>query len=163
YAFRDLTAERALEQVRQDLVATVSHELRTPLAAIFGSAVTLRRDDLDLEPDLARKLLDVIYEEASRLADIVNDLLLAGPLDGGTLLVNIERCDAVELARGVVEAARTHLPHDVTVQLEEAAESLAPVAADEGQLGQVLTNLVDNAVKYSPDGGEVRLRLEPVG
>jgi PAS domain S-box-containing protein len=163
YAFRDLTEERALEQVRQDLVATVSHELRTPLAAIFGSAVTLRRDDLELEPDLQRRLLDVIFEEASRLADIVNDLLLASQLDGGTLLVNIERCDAAELARGVVEAARTHLPDGVTVELDEAAASLAPVAADEGQLRQVLTNLVDNAVKYSPSGGEVRLRLEPNG
>src|SRR5262249_55571322 len=90
-------------------------------------------------------------------------LLLASQLDGGTLLVNIERCDAVELARRVIEAARTHVPDDVTVELEAAAESLAPVAADEGQLRQVLANLVDNAVKYSPGGGEVRLRLEPIG
>jgi PAS domain S-box-containing protein len=163
YAFRDLTAERTLEQVRQELVATVSHELRTPLAAIFGSAVTLRRDDLELEPDLQRKLLEVIHEESSRLADIVNDLLLASQLDAGTLLVNIERCDATELARGVVDAARTHLPENVTVVLDETAGPFAPVAADEGQLRQVLANLVDNAVKYSPDGGEVRLRLEPVG
>jgi PAS domain S-box-containing protein len=162
YAFRDLTEERALEQVRQDLVATVSHELRTPLAAIFGSAVTLRRDDLELEPDLHRRLLEIIHEEASRLADIVNDLLLASQLDGGTLLVNIERCDAAELAGRVVEAARTHLPEGVTVELEAAADPLPPVAADEGQLRQVLTNLVDNAVKYSPEGGEVRIRLEPL-
>ena len=162
YAFRDLTEERALEQIRQDFVATVSHELRTPLAAIYGSAVTLRREDLELEPPLQRKLLEIIHEESSRLADIVNDLLLASQLDAGSLGVNIERCDAAELARGVVEAARTHLPEQVTVELEEPAGPLAPVAADEGQLRQVLANLVDNAVKYSPEGGDVRIRLEPV-
>ena len=163
YAFRDLTAERALEQVRQELVATVSHELRTPLAAIYGSAVTLRREDIVLEPALQKKLLGVIHEESSRLAEIVNDLLLASQLDAGTLAVNIEHCDAAELARGVVDAARTHLPGGVTVELVEPEEPIAPVAADEGQLRQVLANLVDNAVKYSPGGGDVRIRLEPVG
>ena len=162
YAFRDLTEERALEQVRQELVATVSHELRTPLAAIFGSAVTLRREDLELEPPLQAKLLEGIHEESSRLAEIVNDLLLASQLDAGSLTVNIEHCDGAELARGVVEAARTHLPEGVTVELDEPIQTIAPVAADEGQLRQVLANLVDNAVKYSPEGGEVRIRLEPV-
>jgi PAS domain S-box-containing protein len=162
YAFRDLTEERALEQIRQEFVATVSHELRTPLAAIFGSAVTLRREDLILEPPLQQKLLEVIHEESSRLADIVNDLLLASQLDAGSLFVNIEHCDAADLARGVVEAARTHLPEGITLELEEPKELLPPVAADEGQLRQVLANLVDNAVKYSPGGGDVRITLEPV-
>ena len=162
YAFRDLTEERALEQIRQELVATVSHELRTPLAAIYGSAVTLRREDLALEPSLQNKLLEVIHEESSRLADIVNDLLLASQLDAGSLIVNIVHCDAVELARGVVDAARTHLPDGVMLELEEPKDQLPPVAADEGQLRQVLANLVDNAVKYSPGGGDVRITLEPV-
>ena len=162
YAFRDLTEERALEQIRQELVATVSHELRTPLAAIYGSAVTLRREDLALEPSLQNKLLEVIHEESSRLADIVNDLLLASQLDAGSLIVNIVHCDAVELARGVVDAARTHLPDGVMLELEEPKDQLPPVAADEGQLRQVLANLVDNAVKYSPGGGDVRITLEQV-
>src|SRR5439155_3931956 len=63
YAFRDLTEERALEQIRQDLVSTVSHELRTPLAAIYGSALTLAREDIELEEAMHRKLLEVIVEE----------------------------------------------------------------------------------------------------
>jgi PAS domain S-box-containing protein len=160
YAFRDITEERALEQIRQDLVATVSHELRTPLAAIYGSALTLTRDDLELEEALHAKLLDVIVEESSRLADIVNDLLLASQLDAGRLDVHIERCDARLLAESVVAAARTHVPEGVTVELESGPNDLPPVAADEGQLRQVLGNLIDNAVKYSPEGGDVRLRLE---
>jgi PAS domain S-box-containing protein len=162
YAFRDLTEERALEQLRQDLVATVSHELRTPLAAIYGSAMTLRRADIDLEPALGDQLLTVIAEESSRLAEIVNDLLLANQLDADKLDVQIERCDPIEIVGAVVAAARTHLPDDVTIALEEPSAEVAAVAADGGQLRQVLTNLVENAVKYSPDGGDIRLTLEPV-
>src|SRR2546423_1171994 len=76
YAFRDTTEDRALEQIRQDLVATVSHELRTPLAAIYGSALTLRRDDIELEETLESKLLEVIVAESTRLADDANELRL---------------------------------------------------------------------------------------
>jgi PAS domain S-box-containing protein len=161
YAFRDITEERALEELRQDLVATVSHELRTPLAAIYGSALTLARDDLELEQTLHRKLMQIIVEESSRLAEIVNDLLLASQLDAGELEVNIVRCDAITLTQSVVEAARTHLPDGVTVELEAPGDEVPPVAADEGQLRQVLGNLIDNAVKYSPEGGDIRIRLEP--
>jgi PAS domain S-box-containing protein len=163
YAFRDLTEERALEQIRQDLVATVSHELRTPLAAIYGSAMTLTRKDLELERDLHARLLTVIVEESGRLAEIINDLLLASQLDAGRLHVRIENCDARSLAAGVVEAARTHLPEGITLELQPVADDIPPVAADEGQLRQVLGNLLDNAIKYSPDGGEVRLSVEPAG
>ncbi len=163
YAFRDLTEERALEQIRQDLVSTVSHELRTPLAAIYGSALTLAREDLELEEPMHRKLLDVIVEESTRLADIVNDLLLASQLDAGRLELQVEPCDAHALATGVLDAARTHLPEGTRVSLDPGEEEIPRVAADEGQLRQVLTNLIDNAVKYSPSGGDVHLRLEPAG
>jgi PAS domain S-box-containing protein len=163
YAFRDLTEDRALEAMRQDLVATVSHELRTPLAAIYGSALTLRRDDVDLGETMQQRLLEIIVEESARLADIVNDLLLASQLDTGTLQVKIERCDAHELVRTVVQAARTHLPPNVAVELEAPAEPVQAVAADSGQLRQVLENVLENAVKYSPDGGVVRVRLVPAG
>jgi PAS domain S-box-containing protein len=163
YAFRDLTEERAIEAIRQDLVATVSHELRTPLAAIYGSALTLRREDVDLGATMRHKLLEIIVDESSRLADIVNDLLLASQLDTGRLQVRIERCDAEELVRTVVDAARTHLPANVEVELEPAPQPLQAVAADPAQLRQVLENVMENAVRYSPDGGAVRVRLCPAG
>jgi PAS domain S-box-containing protein len=161
YAFRDLTEERALEEMRQDLVATVSHELRTPLAAIYGSALTLGRGDLDLGETLHDQLLRIIAEESSRLADIVDDLLLASQLDAGTLNVRIERCDPRELVETVLAAARTHLPAGTTLDVAGVHGELPAVAADEGQLRQVLANLVENAVKYSPDGGGIRIVLEP--
>jgi PAS domain S-box-containing protein len=163
YAFRDLTEEHALEQIRQDLVSTVSHELRTPLAAIYGSALTLSRDDLQLEDAMLKKLLEIIVEESTRLADIVNDLLLASQLDADRLEMHVEPCDAHALTAGVLDAARTHLPEGMRVNLDSGQKDVPPVVADEGQLRQVLTNLIDNAVKYSPDGGDVRVRLEPAG
>jgi PAS domain S-box-containing protein len=160
YAFRDLTEERALEQIRKDLVATVSHELRTPLAAIYGSALTLAREDLQLEDAMNAKLLQVIVEESGRLADIVNELLVASQLDAGRLDVNIERCDARALVESVIDAAKTHLPQGVSVELDPVENGLPLVAADQGQLRQVLGNVIDNAVKYSPGGGDVHVRLE---
>jgi len=158
YAFRDLTEERALEELKAEFVATVSHELRTPLAAIYGSAQTVRRTDLDLDDEIRDELLGVIATESDRLAGIVNDLLLASHLDSGRLPVSIERCDALELANSVVDTARTHLPEQIELSLDTPKRAV-PVAADRGQLQQVLVNLVDNAIKYSPDGGNVMLKV----
>jgi len=158
YAFRDLTEERALERMRAEFVATVSHELRTPLAAIYGAAVTLRRSDLVLAQEMRDRLLDVVADESDRLAQIVNDVLLASHLDSGQLQLRIETVDAARLTESVVDAARTHLPETITLSLQ-APKRLPPVAADEQQLRQVLVNLVENAVKYSPDGGPIEVTL----
>ena len=159
YAFRDLTHERALESMRQDLVATVSHELRTPLAAIYGAALTLRREDVELEEQLTNKLLEVIEEESARLAEIVNDLLLASQLDTGKLQADVQPCDPLEIATLELDAARTHVPGNIELRLD-APGDLPPVAADAGQLRQVLSNLIENAIKYSPGGGVVTVALE---
>jgi PAS domain S-box-containing protein len=159
YTFRDLTEDRALEQMRSDLVATVSHELRTPLAAIYGAAVTVRRPDLDVDGETRDRLLEIVEHESNRLAEIVNDLLLASHLDSGRLQLAIETVDPKALTAKVVEAARTHLPEGVTLDLA-SPKKLPAVRADEQQLRQVLVNLVDNAVKYSPDGGPVTVRLK---
>jgi PAS domain S-box-containing protein len=160
YAFRDTTEERALEQMRQDLVATVSHELRTPLAAIYGSAITLNRGDLELNDEVRERLLGIIVEESGRLTAIVNDLLLASQLDAGRLPVHVETCDPWALTHSLVESARTHLPDDVRVEIDAAPREVPQAAVDEAQLRQVLDKLLDNAIKYSPGGGEVRLSVE---
>jgi PAS domain S-box-containing protein len=162
YAFRDQTEERAVEQLKSDFVATVSHELRTPLAAIYGAALTLQRDDVRLEESQRDGLLDVVASEADRLARIVNDILWASRLDSGQMGVSIESCDAGKLARQVLDALRSHAPETVELTIE-AADDLPPVAADPDKLRQVLTNLADNAVKYSPDGGVVRIALTHTG
>jgi signal transduction histidine kinase len=160
YAFRDLTEERALEQLKSDFVSTVSHELRTPLAAIYGAAMTLQREDVELNEAQQAGMLDVIGGESERLARIVNDILLASRLDSGAQTVAVGRTDAAEIARAVVAAAETHLPSDIDLVL--TAEPGLHVVADEDALRQVLVNLVENAVKYSPNGGRVELALVQV-
>ncbi len=162
YAFRDLTDERAIEQMKSDFVATVSHELRTPLSAIYGAALTLKRNDVRLEESQRDGLLDVVANEADRLARIVNDILWASRLDSGRMGVAIESCDAVSLTTQVVEALRSHAPESVELTVD-GASGLPPVAADPDKLRQVLTNLVDNAIKYSPDGGVVRVGVSDTG
>ncbi len=160
FAFRDLTEERAIERLKSDFVSTVSHELRTPLAAIYGAALTLRRDDLALDELQRENLLSVVANEADRLARTVNDILWTSRLDTDTLRVAIESCDARALAAGVVAAAETHLPATIELDLASPPE-VPPVAADPDKVRQVLANLVDNAVKYSPDGGRVGVAVEP--
>ena len=159
YAFRDLTEEHAIEQLRSDFVSTVSHELRTPLAAIYGAAMTLQRDDVALEPAQQQGMLGVIGAESERLARIVNDILLASRLDSGAATVKLAPADASELARGVVASAAAHLPPEIELVLS-APEPGPQVVADPDGLRQVLVNLVENAVKYSPDGGRVVVELE---
>jgi signal transduction histidine kinase/putative methionine-R-sulfoxide reductase with GAF domain len=154
--------ERALETMRTEFVSTVSHELRTPLAAIYGAAMTLRRSDVTLAEEQRANLLDVVSGEADRLARTVNDILWAARLDTDSLHVSIQNCDPVALAHDVVEAQRAHLgrAHEITLVTDPG---LPPVAGDPDKVGRVLINLVDNAVKYSPDGGTVTVTVALVG
>ncbi len=85
YAFRNLTEERALDELKSEFVATVSHELRTPLSAIYGCAQTLRRSDVELDDETEERLLEVIAHECERLTRIVSDMLLANQLDAGRM------------------------------------------------------------------------------
>ena len=154
FAFRDITEQRAIEQLRSDFVSTVSHELRTPLAAIYGAALTLQREDVHLEESQRSGLLAVISAEADRLARIVNDILWASRLDSGHMGITIEKCDAEAIATQVTHASRAHAPDTIVLDID-AEPDLPAVAADPDKLRQVLTNLVDNAIKYSPDGGHI--------
>jgi PAS domain S-box-containing protein len=158
YAFRDLTQDRVLEELKAEFVSTVSHELRTPLAAIYGAAMTLRRRDFAVEESQREKLLGVIAQESERLATIVNDILWASRLDAQSMQFSIQSCDAVPLAQGVVDAADAHLPVGIELVLR-APDELPRVAGDPDKIRQVLVNLLDNGIKYSPDGGRVVVEL----
>ncbi|HLX32388.1 MAG TPA: ATP-binding protein [Gaiellaceae bacterium] len=162
YAFRDVTDERAVEQMKTDFVSTVSHELRTPLAAIYGAAMTLRRRDVSVDEPQRDRLLEVISSESDRLARIVNDILWASRLESGRMQVAIERCDAAAIAAEVADVARARMTAESALVLN-APQGLPPVAADPDKLRQILTNLLDNAVKYSPDGGRVELEVARSG
>ncbi|HKD94880.1 MAG TPA: GAF domain-containing protein [Gaiellaceae bacterium] len=158
YAFRDVTDERAVEQMKTDFVSTVSHELRTPLAAIYGAAMTLRRRDVAVEESQRDKLLEVVSSEADRLARIVNDILWASRLESGRMTIAIERCDAAAITTEVVDVLRSRAPEGIEVAVSKL-RGLPQVAADPDKLRQILTNLIDNAIKYSPDGGCVEVEI----
>ena len=162
YAFRDLTEERALETMRTEFVSTVSHELRTPLAAIYGAAMTLRRSDVVLDEKQRAILLDVVSGEADRLARTVNDILWASRLDADSLHVTLQDCDPAALAGDVVQAQLAHLDggHELVLTAEEG---LPHVSGDPDKVGRILINLVDNGVKYSPDGGRVEVSVRAAG
>jgi PAS domain S-box-containing protein len=157
YALQDVTEEYALEKTRSDFVATASHELRTPLAAVYGAVRTLRRTDVQLSEDERTQFLEMIESEATRLATIVDQILLTGQLDAGAVEMDATECDPAEIAAGVLESATTHLPEDISLALDP--DGAPRIMCDENKLRQVLVNLVDNAVKYSPDGGRVEIRL----
>ena len=159
YSFRDLTAERIVDALKDEFVATMSHEVRTPLAAIYGASMTLARKDLELEPDRRQSLLDVISNESERLARIVNEILLANHIDSGRLRLRTEAVHPLEVARAVADSARTYAPEGVRVEIS-APQDLPTLPADPDRLSQVLANLVENAIKYSPDGGTVELCIE---
>ena len=160
YAFRDLTEERRLEELRSEFVATASHELRTPLAAVYGAAMTLKRHDVELGDDRRERLLDVISDESDRLARIVNDILWASRLDSGRVDVSLESVDPAVCALRSIEAHRAHLPASIRIDLL-ASDHLPSMLADPDKVRQVLTNLIDNAVKFSLDGGTIEVRVEP--
>jgi PAS domain S-box-containing protein len=159
YAIRDVSEERALERARNDFVATASHELRTPLAAVYGAARTLRRADLDLLPEQRDTFLEIIEDESDRLTAIVSQILLAGQLDDGRIDVATTECDLQALAGSVLASARLRAPGDIAFELTANGGPWIALA-DEAKLRQVLVNLVDNAVKYSPDGGQVTVELQ---
>ena len=160
YAFRDVTEVRRLEELKADFIATASHELRTPLAAVYGAAQTLLRHDFALDEAGRDRFISLIADESDRLGRIVNEILLANQLDAGRVDLGTDAFDPVELVERVVDAARVHAPPNIV--LDRVVPTEVPhVAADRDKVRQVLVNLVENAIKYSPGGGRIEVGLEP--
>jgi signal transduction histidine kinase len=148
--------ERAAQRVKDDFLSIVSHELRTPLTSISGYAQLLERRVRD-RGNGAKELeqLRVIRTQSSRMRRLVEDLLDVSRIDRrGSVGIEPEPIDLAEELRGVV--ARTQREHADREIVVDAPETLR-IEADRDRIGQVLTNLVDNAVKYSPEGGPVRV------
>jgi two-component system phosphate regulon sensor histidine kinase PhoR len=147
--------------LKGEFVATVSHELRTPLAAIYGAAQTLRRADVKLSEENRERLLEVIALESERLTRIAGEILLASNIDSERLQIESQRLDVEELVTEVVDEIRTSFADREDIVIDQVTpDQLAPVSGDGDKLRQVLINLLDNAVKYSPDGGRIEIRAE---
>jgi signal transduction histidine kinase len=164
YRLRDVSQEHELERLRSDFVATASHELRTPVSAVFGAAETLRRRDTELDAATRARLLDVIASESSSLAEIVDQILLTNELDARGVAVSRRPVDPLRLAESVVDAASSKAPENVSVSVRAAdGRDVTGLVTDETRLRQILVNLVENAVKYSPRGGEVAVDIRREG
>jgi two-component system phosphate regulon sensor histidine kinase PhoR len=153
----DITELRRLERVRRDFIANVSHEFKTPLTAIQGFAETLLGGALDDQTNRAR-FTEIIREHARRLARLTDDLLKLSRIEAGRLELESRPVDVARLVSGCIETARFKAEAKgirVTVELQER---LPPVRGDAVQLGEVLQNLLDNALQYTPPGGRIDVR-----
>jgi PAS domain S-box-containing protein len=154
FAFRDISADRMVEQVKSDFVAAVSHELRTPLTSIYGFAETLLRQDIPFGDEERRTFLGYIASESERLTEIVDQLLNVARLDAGDLQVELGRIDVGSVVSEVVEGVEEAVVNGHRFEIDLPDEPLA-AEADPEKVRQVFNILVENALRYSPQGGKV--------
>jgi PAS domain S-box-containing protein len=149
----DITRFRQAEELKSTFVSVVSHELKTPVALIKGYAETLRREDAAWDRDTVQESLGVIAEEADHLTQLIDSLLQASRIQAGGLQLKPTDVHLPRLAEKVVDGFRTQT--GVHAFELDFPPDFPPVWGDPQRLQEVLTNLVSNAVKYSPDGGVV--------
>jgi signal transduction histidine kinase/CheY-like chemotaxis protein len=159
WIIRETTAEREVERLKTELVATVSHELRTPLSSIMGFAELLV--DRDYDEETRKRFLTTIHGEAARLTALVNEFLDLQRIEDGSFTLALEPFELDALLRDEVElfSARSE-QHTLEVDVPDEA---VPVLGERKRIAQVVDNLLSNAIKYSPQGGPIRVRLAPNG
>ena len=154
----DVTEQRRNDQTRREFVANVSHELRTPLTNVKSYAETIISSGSDLPEEMRNKFLGVIVNEADRMTRIVQDLLTLSKFDYGKMEMTFTRFSLKEAVQHVCEAERIDAEnhrHALTLALDESDELL--VSGDQERIEQVIMNVVSNAIKYTPDGGKIRV------
>ncbi|MER3423745.1 MAG: hypothetical protein C4293_11470 [Nitrospiraceae bacterium] len=159
--FHDITALRRLEKVRKDFVANVSHELRTPLTSIKGYVEALLDGAKD-SPEEALRFLEIISKQSDRLNLILQDLLQLSQIESGEILFKREPIQlkaVVERTLALIKPMADKKGHSVTTMIPD---DLPPALGDEERLAQVFTNLLDNAVKYTPQQGSIHIEARSV-
>jgi len=157
---RDVTELRQTERLRRELTANVSHELRTPLTSIKGFAETLL-DGAMKDEETCRRFLSIINGETDRLVNLVDDLLDLSLLESKRVTLDLKPVDLGDLVAHTVDKLRP-LAQTSHLTLVQSAPSGLVVFADANRLEQVLTNLVDNALKYTPAGGRIEVQAAAV-
>jgi signal transduction histidine kinase len=151
---------REVDRLKDEFISLVSHELRTPLTSIRGY-IELLLEEGTFGPD-QRRFLTIVDRNSERLLDLVSDLLFLAQMDAGKLAFDLQPVDLEEL---VAECVESSLPAAAAkdISLSAETESLPKLTGDRVRLGQVLDNLISNALKFTPDGGRVEVRLEAAG
>jgi two-component system phosphate regulon sensor histidine kinase PhoR len=160
--FVDVTELRRLESLRRDFVANASHELRTPIAAVRSATETLRGGALD-EPDAAVRFVDIIERNAQRLQSLVEDMLELSKLESNEFKLKRERVELGSVVPIVLALFRERAEKKGVRLAAELPRDPAAVVGDARALEHVLSNLVDNAVKYCPSGARIIVRAAPEG
>lgn len=158
----DITELRRLERVRRDFVANVSHEFKTPLTAIQGFAETLLNGALDDKAN-RKHFVEIIRDHARRLARLTDDLLKLSRIEAGRLELEIRPVRVAALVNGCVETARLNAQARGLRIVVDLPDDVPAVRGDGAQLGEVLQNLIDNAVQYTPSGGQVDVQARANG
>src|SRR6185437_570338 len=161
--FHEITEIRRLEQVRKDFVANVSHELRTPLTAIKGFAETLLNGGLEDQQN-NRRFIEIIRNHACRLARLTDDLLELSKIEAGKLPMDLQSVDVTDLIVPVIELAQSlALKKGVSLDFMSPPVGFPTFKGDVGRLREVLRNLLDNAIQYTPSNGSVEVSAEHKG
>ncbi len=158
---RDITAERESERLKDEFFALVSHELRTPLTSIIGYLELVRDEDESLSED-ATRFLEVVDRNAKRLLRLVGDMLFVAQVEAGRLRLERVALDLGQVVADSVEAARPAAER-AQVRLVLETDVVGLIDGDRDRIGQLVDNLVSNAVKFTPAGGEVVVALRPDG
>ncbi|HMB69447.1 MAG TPA: ATP-binding protein, partial [bacterium] len=149
-----------LHRLKSQFIAAVSHELRTPLTSISAYAETLRESEISGDVETREKFLRVIYEESRRLARIVDDILDVATMDSGRVRLSCRRVDLGQIAHDALDVIHP-IAGRKGIRIVPPTGDPAPVHADPDLLKQLVVNLLENAVKFTSEGGEVRIRIEP--
>lgn len=160
--FHDITELRRLEKIRQDFVANVSHELRTPVATIKGYAETLLDGALD-DKENARDFLQIIHSDADRLSKLINDLLDLARIESGKLNLMLKPWPIIPIMERAVSLLRQQAVDKSVTILTDFPDKLPSVLVDENAIAQVLLNLIENAIKYTNDGGKIIVSAKDAG
>ncbi len=151
----DVTEHFELELARREFVANVSHELRTPLTGIKGAAETIIENS-DMPPEMISHFLEMIVGESDRMTRIVHDLLMLSRLDNNRVSWKISSFSPAELLRNRIEILQHEAKtHKQRLTIEKIKEDLPTITADREKIDQVLTNIIQNAIKYTQDGGAI--------
>jgi two-component system sensor histidine kinase ResE len=157
---RDVTEEVKLEKLRKDFVANVSHEIRTPLSMLQGYSEALM-DDIAASPEERQELVQVIHDESLRMGRLVKDLLDLARMEAGHMEMKQEQVDLSALVKRAHRKFSVYAKErGIRLQYELPETPLYLEAADEDRLEQVLTNLLDNALRHTPEGQQIRIVAE---
>ncbi|MEN6620727.1 MAG: ATP-binding protein [Smithella sp.] len=157
--FHDVTRLKKLEQVRVDFVANVTHEIRTPLTAILGYLETLR-DGAITNPDEAQKFIDIILKHAERLNRLVEDLLTISKVELGEVKFHLENISVGDAVNNVLPLISPKAKIKNIILDNLVMEKISQIRADKDRLSQILINILDNAVKFTPEKGKVSIAAE---